>query len=267
MKKRVLSVLLAVIMLVSAVPMVLPTFAATENEFTEADYNALYVQNGLEMGADFFRTNQYWGGAVVQPPVGPAANTAYPWDVNGDGVVSDGETIDLTDPENRVTEDGSSRSAAFAAAQADWVTAHNAYMNAFVWTSGSMNFLTFTRTEVKYLPYEQSPVIMHEGYVQMGKVHNQNGGIGFNNDGAPAGSTAATAQTILGFDSANTGYVGEHVLVMFHDLRVSFMKNAGADAYTMKNAIARAIRFAEGGIVGKISDNVELMKVSGGAAE
>ena len=62
MKKRILSVLLAVIMLVSAVPMVLPTFAATEAEFTEADYNALYVQDKLVFAADFFRTNAYWGG-------------------------------------------------------------------------------------------------------------------------------------------------------------------------------------------------------------
>ena len=41
--------------------------------------------------------------------------------------------------------------------------------------------------------------------------------------------------------------------------------HGSADAYTMKNAVARAIRYAEGGIVGKISDNVELMKVSGSA--
>ena len=62
MKKRVLSVLLAVIMLVSALPMVLPTFAATENVFTEADYKALYVQDKLILGVDFFSTNEYWGG-------------------------------------------------------------------------------------------------------------------------------------------------------------------------------------------------------------
>jgi len=43
--------------------------------------------------------------------------------------------------------------------------------------------------------------------------------------------------------------------------------HGSADAYTMKNAIARAVRFAEGGIVGKISDNVELMKLPSGSAE
>ena len=254
MKKLVLSVLLAVIMLVSALPMVLPTFAATENVFTEADYNALYVQSGLEMAADFFRNNEYWGGEVEQPPVGPGANTAYPWDVDGDGTIEAGETIDLTVPENQYAADGANPSAAFLAAQTEWSKTHSAYLNSFVWTTGAMKFKTFIRVKTATsnafsgsgnLPSaEVSPVIMHEGYVQMETKHNSNGGIAFDGDGAPAGSTASTAQVIMGFDPTNTAYISEKVLVMFHDMRVSFKKAAGADSYNLYTPVCGKYGYA-----------------------
>ena len=61
MKKRLLSLLLLVAMIVTALPlMVLPAVAA-EKSYTEDDYNALYVQDGLIFALDFFSTNSYWG--------------------------------------------------------------------------------------------------------------------------------------------------------------------------------------------------------------
>ena len=65
MKKRILAMLLLVAMIVTALPlMVLPTLAAEEEEkvYTEADYNKLFVTNGMVAGADFYTTNRYWGG-------------------------------------------------------------------------------------------------------------------------------------------------------------------------------------------------------------
>ena len=66
MKKRILAMLLLVAMVVTALPlMVLPTLAAEEDEkvFTEADYNKIFVLDGMVAGADFYSTNSYWGGS------------------------------------------------------------------------------------------------------------------------------------------------------------------------------------------------------------
>ena len=66
MKKRILSMLLLVAMLVTALPLsVLPLLAAektapTAPEYKEADYNALYVLTGLQYATDFFKTNEWW---------------------------------------------------------------------------------------------------------------------------------------------------------------------------------------------------------------
>ena len=61
MKKRILSMLMLVVMVVTALPlMALTVFATTE--FDADDYNALYVQEGLVWAVDFFDTNANWGG-------------------------------------------------------------------------------------------------------------------------------------------------------------------------------------------------------------
>ena len=62
MKKRVLSMLLLVVMVVTALPLTVLTALAAEEEktYTEADYNALYVDTGLTFAADFYKTNKYW---------------------------------------------------------------------------------------------------------------------------------------------------------------------------------------------------------------
>ena len=66
MKKRILSMLLLVAMVVTALPLMALTVLATgtpaeEPTFTENDYNGLYVQDGLFFAADFFKTK---GGAL-----------------------------------------------------------------------------------------------------------------------------------------------------------------------------------------------------------
>ncbi len=65
MKKRVLSLLMAVIMLVAALPLaVLPVLAAGPvykgDIYTAEDYNALYVEDGRLMMIDFYTLNPLW---------------------------------------------------------------------------------------------------------------------------------------------------------------------------------------------------------------
>ena len=63
MKKRILSMLLLVVMLVTALPLTaLTVFAETTPNYDKDDYNALYVKDGLVWAVDFFDTNAMWGG-------------------------------------------------------------------------------------------------------------------------------------------------------------------------------------------------------------
>lgn len=74
MKKRFFSALLAVLMLLSAVPAVLPQVVrAAETEFPSTEYDALYVKAGLIYALDFYSLNEYWGGTATLPV--PPADT------------------------------------------------------------------------------------------------------------------------------------------------------------------------------------------------
>ena len=72
MKKRILSMLLLVVMLVTALPLTVLTALAAEEEvtpvFTEEAYNALYAaQDAALVSLDFFKTNEYWNETVEMP--------------------------------------------------------------------------------------------------------------------------------------------------------------------------------------------------------
>ena len=111
MKKRLLSLLLLVAMLVTAVPLAAIAVLAADVQpqaeapsFTEEDYNALYVQDNLVYALDFFSLNEYWADARGEHPdfpVGPAENTAYWYDANKNSVQDEGEILDLTQDANR----------------------------------------------------------------------------------------------------------------------------------------------------------------------
>ncbi len=62
MKKRILSLLLLLCMAVTALPLVaFPAMAAEEEKvYKEADYNALYVQDGLLFAMDLYKNNPFW---------------------------------------------------------------------------------------------------------------------------------------------------------------------------------------------------------------
>lgn len=68
MKNRIISLVLLVAMVITALPLVaFPVIAAEETEktFTAEEYDDLYVKNGLIFAMDFFSTNSLWGGSAV----------------------------------------------------------------------------------------------------------------------------------------------------------------------------------------------------------
>ena len=89
MKKRILSMLLLVVMLVTALPLsVIPSLAVEDEEETQIvfdreeydAYNALYVQNGLTQAFDVMSLNSYWGedvNARAEFPKDPMTYTDY----------------------------------------------------------------------------------------------------------------------------------------------------------------------------------------------
>ena len=108
MKKRLLSLLLLVAMVVTALPLVILPASATASEpsFTEEDYNALYKQEGLVYAFDVFTLNEHWAEARGEHPAFPVApheNDAYWYDADKDGVEDEGEIVDLTTDAGRYT--------------------------------------------------------------------------------------------------------------------------------------------------------------------
>ena len=82
MKNRIISLVLLVAMVITALPLVaFPVIAAEapEKTYTAEEYDALYVQDGLVFAMDFFKTNSYWNvdGTAFSVPVGPSLMTAY----------------------------------------------------------------------------------------------------------------------------------------------------------------------------------------------
>ena len=96
MKKRLLSLLLLVAMIVTALPLVaFPiTAAETEKEWTEEDYNAFFVKDGALFLSDFYTLNEYWG-EEIEFPEAPTKQSAYVY-------YKDGKTYDFTKVENRL---------------------------------------------------------------------------------------------------------------------------------------------------------------------
>ncbi len=79
MKKKILSLLLLVALVVTAMPLIaLPSLAAAANPVLE-DYNALYVQEGYQYGIDFFPLNEHWEGAFDATDYPAYADDSAAW--------------------------------------------------------------------------------------------------------------------------------------------------------------------------------------------
>lgn len=126
MKKRVISLLLLVVMLVTAVP--LATFLSlaagpavtAETEEEEFDYNGLYAgYSDIVYYLDFFKLNTFWGGVVPEEVAAPADT------FTGDKVYETGEMWDANTPKLAPTAD-------YAAAIESYKTTMQNLLNSFV---------------------------------------------------------------------------------------------------------------------------------------
>ena len=231
MKKRILSMLLLVAMIVTALPlMVLPSLAAEEKEkeYEEKDYNALYVQDGLAMAADFFRMNKYWNtnGTDYTVPLGSSEYTDFEYN---------GVKYDFTGDEvqAKLAAGDAETKAAFTAATTQWQDAYVAYINSFVWTntaSNSMKFSVYKSTSTTTKQEKAPFVSTAEGYMQFRAGHNTSGGLVFVN--APTtGVTEATGQLLIEYAPNSSTYGA--VPNIFYDIRITLSKAAANNYYTI----------------------------------
>ncbi len=109
MKKRLLSLALSALLALGCLTPLTVLAADPEPTYPTIDeeaYNALYVEEGLFLAADFFRLNEYWGEEPPSLPKAPYLRDSYlyAYDKNKDGEIAEGEgdTVDLTKEENRV---------------------------------------------------------------------------------------------------------------------------------------------------------------------
>lgn len=98
MKKRLISMLLLLVMLVSAVPMLAFSVAAEEAAEEEVvyDYNSLYADlDKMMYFIDFFKLNDFWGEEAPEMPLAPPDDAAY---------LYNGTSYDFTVVENRLQD-------------------------------------------------------------------------------------------------------------------------------------------------------------------
>ncbi len=82
MKKRALSLLLLVALVITALPLIALPIAAAEPASPLEVYNSLYVQEGYQYGIDFFPLNEHWEGyfdATAYPPFDEAVISREAW--------------------------------------------------------------------------------------------------------------------------------------------------------------------------------------------
>ena len=221
--KRLLSLLLALTLAFSVAMPILAVEAEGENEpitypsLTEGDYNALYVTDGIKMGADFFKMNEHWNtnGITYTVPLGPSLNKAFSYDVDGQGA----KPYDLTKAENRAitvtkAEDENLGKTLYQIAKDEWRAAYIGWMNEnFLWTDATgMRFSVYgnTTNEAK----EFAPITAAAGYMQFRNDYHTSGGIVFS---APPNGAAATNQLVISLDK----FASSTAPSLFHNIRVS----------------------------------------------
>jgi hypothetical protein len=230
-------------MLVMALPLsVLPSLAAAEEKtFEEADYNALYVQDGLAFAADFFRTNQYWnpdGATDYTVPVAPIRRTDHWHDADGDGVKDEGEVFDFTnaDVQAQAQTAGTAAKAAYDAAFAAWKTAYTDYIESFMWmpdNNKGFRMTLYTSTKAEDFAKNMEPIFATDaGYVQFFEGHHTNGGMTFSGSGVA--TTAATAQLLMEFQDNSFRY--KAVPNIFHNIRLQLDKYTHEKTYRINGS-------------------------------
>ena len=207
-------------------------------------YNALYVQDGLMLAADFFGSNQYWK-ISYELPLAPSDNTAYLYDADGDGET---ESYDLTNATARATKitaegDKNKDKTVFAVAKDEWQTAYRNYMNnTFRWaTDGKMGFGVYGGASETM---ERAPFYLTDGgYVQFHENYPSGGGIVFTNVSNKL--SAATAQLVLSLSKLNDSAATEPLL--FHNVRTSVLAKNGVVSFKSFSGVSSigGVHYAE----------------------
>ena len=153
----------------------------SEKLYTAAEYDALYVQDGLVFAMDFFKTNRYWnptGEALVKFPVGPAE--IFWEDENGNGLI---ELAELTD--EAYTDAGrTAHSAAWNTALSTWSKDDANFLKAFITTKDTkMSVSSYKVTKLAQANLAYSVYRLGEGYIEMRNDISSDGGLVFGGTG------------------------------------------------------------------------------------
>ena len=220
MKKRVLSLLLLLAMVVTALPVfALPVFADEPEDEEPAvfNYDSLYSTTGLIYAIDFYKSNEFWdpeGDDFVQPP-SPIDNSAY--------LHTDGVTYDFTVPANRLTADGTALNEAYLAAIDAWGKSATGtdrdFLRQFVTksVSGTYAFSYVPSKTVALANYFVSAYQIGRGYVTIDERTHSSGGLQFGGFGGDNATDATAMHTIY---DASVGRSNPHIL--WHNIRPSY---------------------------------------------
>ena len=202
MKNRLLSLLLLVAMLVTAVPLAAVAVLAADTElqadapeFTEEDYNALYKQDGLLFWQDFFRLNSHWGTAAPTMPDAPAD-------------VFEGQ---------KVVDTGDAPTAEYQAAITEYKGDAQAILDGFVVKAAASTALKIALPAINGKSWndldgsaQKVNFTFGAGYIQLSFVHNNSF---LNFSGIPAGGSVTAEYVTTGGEQASYTNLSQFYLV------------------------------------------------------
>lgn len=177
MKKRLLSMLLLVVMLVSAVPFVI--FASAAEAATEEepyDYNALYVAENLILAFDIMASNGFGGAELEDFPQSPMTMTAYKHGTDTYDFTNIEERYDYSGRYfvmkekngNKLADYSSGVHLTLEAAEAAMETAKGKDKSGYTWSvEGPYNYLILRATKKGELLYDYT-LILETVYNQTG---------------------------------------------------------------------------------------------------
>ena len=230
MKKRIISLLLLVAMLVTAVPLAAVAVLAADTEpqatpeFTEEDYNALYKQEGLLFWQDFFRLNSHWGTAAPEMPGAPAD-------------VFEGQ---------KIVDTGDAPTTEYQAAITAYQTAAQAIFNGFVVKSADSVALKISLPAINGKSWndldgsaQKANFTFGAGYIQIRRIHD-NSFLSFS--GIPAGGSVTAEYVTTGGEQPSYTNLSQFYLVRGLPLSVAIN---GDDVILTKFSAYSSISSAE----------------------
>ncbi len=204
MKKRVLSLLLAIVMVVTALPLLIFTAMAEEPEAVQypatskEEYNDLYVKEGLTFAVDYFFANKHWNEEAPMP-VSPYELEEYDteaerWDItyDADGVTEASRTLKTAykDAVSNYFNGASGHSLRVWAQSKIW---HNT-SGGNIWMSTNNGTIS---TEAAVLNSHRATFYLAEGYIQFVRGMQSNVYMNVNGSHATDWDATYTMQAVM----------------------------------------------------------------------